>query len=264
MDLYTHRYSVTADLMDTHYRMTPAAVLLYFQDSFARYMTLLHIAAFDVVKQDLMWVVSEFRCDFLSACVFWADEVDVSIWIREISPLRIISDFIIRKAATQEEVVRGSGCWNLLEISTRKLAHADTVARVITVRPEAALPDAPRKVRFPAPGALMGSARHHVNLLDLDFNGHVGNRSYLAIAMLTATDGFLRSHRLVGMQIKWLRETPPDETLTCELHAVEGEAGLYQHILFQTDGTEAARILSRWEPIDRLPDIATELLRESA
>lgn len=262
MDRYTHRYSITADLMDMHYRMSPGAVLLYFQDSFARYMTLLDVAAFDLAKQGLMWVVTEFRCEFQPVDTFWSDEVDVTIWISELTPLRIYSDFLITKAGTHEEVVRGSGCWNLLDLSTHKLARTDAAAAAITVRPEPVFPDAPRKSRFPAAGALLGSARHHVNLLDLDFNGHVGNRSYLAIAMLTATEGFLSSHRLQSMQIRWLRETPPGETLTCELHAAEGVPGEYLHSLFQSDGTEAARIHSCWQPIDRLPDISADLVRE--
>ena len=38
---YTHRYSITAADMDTRYRMTPSAVLLYFQDCWARYMACL-------------------------------------------------------------------------------------------------------------------------------------------------------------------------------------------------------------------------------
>ena len=50
---YTHRYSITAADMDTRYRMTPSAVLLYFQDCWARYMACLNLAAFDVVKQNL-------------------------------------------------------------------------------------------------------------------------------------------------------------------------------------------------------------------
>ncbi len=38
MNQYTHRYSLTAADMDTRYRMTPNAVLLYYQDCWARYM----------------------------------------------------------------------------------------------------------------------------------------------------------------------------------------------------------------------------------
>ena len=262
MNRYTHRFSITADLMDMHYRMSPGAVLLWFQDSFARYMTTLNVAAFDLVKQGLMWVVTEFRCDFRPVDALWSEEVEVEIWISELTPLRIYSDFIVRKTGSGEEVVRGYGCWNLLDTATHKLAKTDAIAGVIPVCPEPALPDVPRKSRFPAPGALLGSIRHHVNLLDLDFNGHVGNRSYLSIAILTATQVFLDSHRLGSMHIKWLRETPPEETITCELHAVEGEPDRYQHILCQSDGTEAARILSRWLPIDGLPDIARDLQRE--
>ena len=40
LNQYTHRYSLTAADMDTRYRMTPNAVLLYYQDCWARYMAL--------------------------------------------------------------------------------------------------------------------------------------------------------------------------------------------------------------------------------
>lgn len=58
MKQYTHRYSLTAADMDTRYRMTPNAVLLYYQDCWARYMSCLHLAAFDVIKENRIWVMS--------------------------------------------------------------------------------------------------------------------------------------------------------------------------------------------------------------
>ena len=54
MNTYTHTYTVTCQDMNKDYRLSPAAVLLYFQESFARYMGCLHLAAFDMVKERKM------------------------------------------------------------------------------------------------------------------------------------------------------------------------------------------------------------------
>ncbi|MBQ4395459.1 MAG: hypothetical protein II825_09235 [Paludibacteraceae bacterium] len=64
MNQYAHRYSLTAADMDTRYRMTPNAVLLYYQDCWARYMSCLHLAAFDVIKHNLLWIITEFNAFF--------------------------------------------------------------------------------------------------------------------------------------------------------------------------------------------------------
>lgn len=38
-------------------------MLMYFQDSFARLMTIHNVAAFDIVKQHRMWVITEVQID---------------------------------------------------------------------------------------------------------------------------------------------------------------------------------------------------------
>ena len=38
MDKYSHRYTIVCTDMNKDYRMNPAAVLLYFQESFARFI----------------------------------------------------------------------------------------------------------------------------------------------------------------------------------------------------------------------------------
>lgn len=48
---YRHTYTATASDITPLYRLTPNAMLMYFQDSFARLMTIHNVAAFDIVKQ---------------------------------------------------------------------------------------------------------------------------------------------------------------------------------------------------------------------
>lgn len=93
MKQYTHRYSLTAADMDTRYRMTPNAVLLYYQDCWARYMSCLHLAAFDVIKENRIWVITEFNAWFEDQTAFWSDDIEVTVWNSEISALRLYAEF---------------------------------------------------------------------------------------------------------------------------------------------------------------------------
>ncbi len=86
---YVHRYSLTAADMDTRYRMTPNAVLLYYQDCWARFMACLHLAAFDVVKQNRIWVITEFNAWFEEQTALWSDDIDVTVWNSELTVLRL-------------------------------------------------------------------------------------------------------------------------------------------------------------------------------
>lgn len=56
---YRHTYTSTASDITPLYKLTPNALLMYFQDSFARMMTIYNVAAFDIVKQHRMWVITE-------------------------------------------------------------------------------------------------------------------------------------------------------------------------------------------------------------
>lgn len=100
MDKYIQQFTVTANDMNNQYRLTPHAVLLYFQDCFARYMSHKHLAAFDLVKQHQMWIITEFRAELSTADVFWADDLEVTLWASEISTLRMYTDLSFVKPLT--------------------------------------------------------------------------------------------------------------------------------------------------------------------
>ena len=89
MDKYCQKYIITNDCMDINYRLTPISAIMYFQDCFARYMTLNNLAAFDIVDDNLYWIVSEFNIEFCSELPFWSEEIEVSAWVSEITKLKI-------------------------------------------------------------------------------------------------------------------------------------------------------------------------------
>ncbi len=253
MNQYTHRYTVTCQDMNKDYRLSPAAVLLYFQESFARYMGCLHLAAFDLVKERKMWIITEMGAEMLPVDTFWGDDIEVTIWVSEITPLRVYADYRITNADTGVLIAKGTSCWNLMNADTRKLESTDCVAPKITVLPEM-MTESHKKVRFPKDGAVLKQVMHKVNQLDLDFNGHVNNRSYISIAMLTVPDEFLTTHRTNHFVIHWLHETYLDETLTCTLRQVAENT--YVHLITRAGGETAAEIFSVWEPLSSQVDVS--------
>ena len=70
---YRHTYTATASDITPLYRLTPNSMLMYFQDSFARLMTIYGIAAFDIVKQRRMWVITEDQIDVQSTVTYWSE-----------------------------------------------------------------------------------------------------------------------------------------------------------------------------------------------
>ena len=75
MNKYIQNYTITNDCMDINYRLKPVEILMYFQDNFARYLTSKKIGAFDIVKEDLYWVISEINVEIV-------DNISHSITIR--------------------------------------------------------------------------------------------------------------------------------------------------------------------------------------
>lgn len=52
------KYKVIASDMDVVYRMTPNAMLMYFQDCFANYLSGKCLAAFDIADKNLIWMIT--------------------------------------------------------------------------------------------------------------------------------------------------------------------------------------------------------------
>lgn len=247
---YTHRYSLTAADMDTRYRMTPGAVLLYFQDCWARYMACLHLAAFDVVKQNLMWVVTEFNAWFEPQTALWSDDIDVTVWNSEISALRLYTDFRVHKS-DGTEVAHGYACWTLLDTEAHRLAPNTPLAPQIPILPEKTS-GSHKKMRFPDGGTLLQEVTHSVSPINLDFNGHVNNRTYLSIAMQSADEAFMDRHAICSLAIQWQKETFLGDTLLCRLRQLPSKTeetyNRYLHTITRGDGQTAAQIYSEWAP----------------
>ena len=250
MNSYTHRYSLTAADMDTRYRMTPSAVLLYYQDCWARYMSCLHLAAFDVVKQNRIWVITEFNAWFEEQTALWSDAIDVTVWNSEVGTLRLYAEFRVHRL-DGTEVAHGYGCWTLLDTEAHRLAPMSPFQPQIPVLEEMTSASH-KKRRFQTEGTPLQQLEHRVNPINLDFNGHVNNRTYLSIAMQSADETFMDTYAIRCLTVHWLKETFLGDTLRCRLTLLPNETDEhvyhYLHSIARNDGEIAVQVYSEWIP----------------
>ena len=256
---YRHTYTSTASDITPLYRLTPNALLMYFQDSFARLMTIHHVAAFDIVKQRRMWVITEVEMDIQPTVIYWSEDFTVELWVSELTPLRIYCDFRILRKDNGQLIASGTSQWNILNLDTKRLEKTDFIAGKLTVVPEL-MTSSHRKVRFPKPQAYDMQMQHRATRLDLDFNFHVSNRSYVSIALMTMPEEMLAKQMLSSLTVHWLHETYLDETLTCRLSVMDD--GCCLHTLTNEQETVVCELMSRWQPQVETADVSDMLNRQ--
>lgn len=256
---YRHTYTSTASDITPLYRLTPNAMLMYFQDSFARMMTIHHVAAFDIVKQHQMWVITEVRMDIQPVVTFWSEDFVVELWVSELSSLRIYCDFRIVRKDNEQLIASGTSQWNILNLDTKRLETTDFLADRLTVVPDL-MAGSHKKIRFPQAQTVDMQMEHRATRFDLDFNFHVSNRSYVSIALLTMPDAVLSSQTLTSLVVHWLHETYLDDTLTC--HMSHMDDGSYLHRLTNSAGVVVCELLSRWHPQPETREVSEDLNRD--
>ena len=255
---YRHTYTSTASDITPLYRLTPNAMLMYFQDSFARLMTIHGVAAFDIVKQRRMWVITEVQMDVQPTVTYWSEDFTVEIWVSELTSLRIYCDFRIVRADSEQLIASGTSQWNILNLDTKRLETTDFLTDKLTVVPEL-MTACHKKVRFPKLQSCDMQMEHRATRLDLDFNFHVSNRSYVSIALLTIPDEVLAKQTLKTVTVHWLHETYLDETLLCRMSHTED--GSYLHTLTNADDVVVCELMSQWQPQPETPDVSEVLNR---
>lgn len=230
--------------MDITYRLSPHAVLLYFQDCFANYLTAHHLAAFDIIKNQLFWIITQFGVTFTGSRPIWSENITVEIWIRKITSVKVNVNFAIHNVAS-EIIAEGESTWAVMHTENRRPFNVQGLLKEKGIE---ILPNDVIQISIPAEGEekLCKEVCHQVNLTDLDFNGHMCNRSYLNLALSTAPIEFIRSFSPKRIQIRFIREAFLGDDLLCRVFQTDNNR-IVRHSMLQANGKEVCSIISEWE-----------------
>ena len=243
METYQQNYSILASDMDITYHITPNAIMLYFQDCFARFLTSRHLAAFDIIKENLIWVISDLELNFVKERPLWSSDIKVEIRFSEISTVRIYVDFRMYNS-NNEIFAQGTSIWAIINSVTKRPFAAKDMLEAGGIKAYGKLMNN-TMVANEANKTLLKEVEHMVNVTDLDFNGHVCNRTYLSISMATLPLEFIKTYSPRYIHIKFLRESFIGEKLICKVSTNEDLT--YWYDIVNAKGKSICSIYSIWE-----------------
>jgi len=252
---YNRKYQITASQIDSQYRLTVDGLLSFHENTVARYFTTLGLAAFDMQKQDKTWVISEINIELPARPTMWSEDVDITVWVSEMTALRVWMEFTAVEAHSGILCAKGNSCWSLISMSERKPVPCEGLMPAEELVPElAAGPHRKRGVmKFnPVP---TNTLRHMVNLIDLDFNGHTNNRQYVQMALACFDQDFLQAYRPDFLNIRFMHESRLGDEIACETHCTDDPA-TFASCLRNGEKLEICRVSSHWIEKEDLPDIA--------
>lgn len=242
MNLYQQKYSIVASDMDVTYHMTPNAIMLYFQDCFARFLTSKRLAAFDIIKDGLIWIVYDMETNFVKERPLWSSEMTVKIRFSEISAVKIYVDYWLCDAS-DEVFAQGTSVWAIINTKTKRPFPAKELLEKGGITAEGS-PMKSGAVEDAANKTHLKDVQHVVNVTDLDFNGHVCNRTYLSISIATQPLEFIRKFSPRYLHIKFNREAFFGETLDVKV-SNDGD-GKFWYDIVNSNGKNICNIYSEW------------------
>ena len=243
MDKYTKKYNIILDNMDLfEYKLRPISAIMYLQDAFARYCATKKMAAYDLFATNQYWIVTEFNIDFTDEMPFWSEEIEINIWISEITKLKIYTDYELKYKG--KTFAKGNALWFIIDKENKRPAKTDVVAERFNICNELVLGEH-KKFVLPTAKEKVSEIKHVNNLSDLDFNKHVNNKSYINLAEMTANEEFRKNHTLKSLNIRFNKETFLGDTLICSTHSTESP-NIYTHVV-EKDGVSVCDISTCWE-----------------
>lgn len=243
MGKFVQSLSVRASEIDTEFRFRRTAAAAFFQEVFARFVSSKTLAAFDLAKIGLTWITSDMQVVFADTMPFWRDKIDVEVWIRQSSGIRIFGDF--RGVCNGTEVFKGSSVQLIADVQNHKPQRADEFLARFKMSDERALPDCVFS-KIPSLECVDNSVRKIVRSFDLDFNNHLNNVQYLPISFESIPDDFRNAHSLNSYRIKFLREGHLGNTVVSNVQ-LDRESKTSLHSLVRAeDNLEMCRIVANW------------------
>lgn len=214
VEKFAKTYSLMFGDMDINYHMTKMAAARYFQETFARFCAKYNLAAFDVLKDGIIWVVSDLHVEITDKLPMWSEEFSVFVWVSEVTKMRTYIDFEIK--CREKIVAKGESCFYLLDEKTRRPLKSSEIVSVFGVIDEKVFGEH-SKQSYDIQGDKIAEKAHEVTVRDLDFNLHVNNLSYIGISFETAPADFLENNEVTEYSVKFLKETHLGDKLACEL-----------------------------------------------
>ena len=242
MSKFSEYFTIRGYDINAAYQITPAALCGYFQESFARYCTMKNLAAFDIIPDNLLWVVSDIHIEFKNQMPFWCEKIRTELWVSEIKKLRMYLDFRIYSGDIL--VAQGDSCWFTIDSNTRKPLAIEEFAKKFGFEDEKVF-GVHERVILTEKGTLENKRIHKVGLSDLDFNYHVNNLAYVNIALSGVNERYIKENSLQSYLVTYYKESFLHDELEVQLYR-DNNSFIHKFVR-QSDGEVVCIIQTNWQ-----------------
>ena len=207
---YDKEYTIRSIEMDSEYRLKKIEVARFFQETFALCCKDNKVAAFDIIGQNLIWVLAQMKIEYTKEMPKWSEDITVRFWFSEIGKLKIFAEFEI--VHENEVVAKGDSIWFILNSETKRPVNPMPTLECMNVNNETVFGQHTKFVN-PSDGEFINKAKYKVGIFDIDFNHHLNNLRYIYFAIRTLGEDFLRTRTIKSFTVQFKKECFLDDDL---------------------------------------------------
>lgn len=243
-DTFSVKYPVTCEDIDQDYALKLTSAAAYFQDTVASFMTTRQVAAFDMIKEGIIWVVSDITYKAGSKVAMWREEVTSEMKLTEISAFRAYFDYCL-KGEDGSVLCSGTGIWAPVNLTTMRPSAISDFCEIRKLGDGTAAVKHDKLRYIPATQQIL-EASYPVTSSELDFNRHMCNRAYIDFALRGMPEEFKNTHMVKEYMIKFVRQTYLGDIVTCRYYQSQDNCDLYLVRLLNSAGEEVSTMQIEW------------------
>jgi len=245
--VWKDRFRVRAYELDDRWRLRPASLCNYLQESAAAHAHALGVSVDALHPRGLTWVLSRFHVR-VSAYPLWRQEVTVETWPSAVSDLFALRDFRVQDAGGALLAVASSS-WMVIDLQRRKpVPLPDFILSIHRDSPGRAL-DEPF-AKLPEPDIYSWSKVLEIRNADLDLNLHLNFVKSIELGLEAVPAEILARQALSDLEVSFRAEGRKGDRVVAKSGSLPGKEPLRlgHTLLRQSDGRELTRMTSIWTP----------------
>lgn len=208
--LYQQDFLVLSNEADIHHRASLYSLSNYLQEAARSHAEKLGWGVELLRSQQQFWVLTRLIIQ-VEAYPKPGQTITVATWPKGTDRLFALRDFEVTLG--DKIIARATSSWALLDLKSRRANSLDAMSSIMFERANIhAIKAVPEKL--PAPAVDASTSQHTVTYSELDLNGHVNNTRYINWLLDTFPIDFHKKHAVSSIQLNYLAEVFPDQTVT--------------------------------------------------
>ncbi len=169
------------------------------------------------------WVLVRIRVE-IDRMPEWNEKIFIETWPQEPGRVEFERDFIVRDQ-NGDILIRAISVWVIMDMAKRKLKRGDSIGiHYPGIIKERAINKKLRKLKDTGP--LQEVYKKVIGYSDIDINGHLNNSKYVDYAMDCFPVENHREYEVKTLEINFLNESLPGETITLYRNLSNADANL--------------------------------------